>query len=235
VKCSQLSAMCRKILKSQLGFPHPLDSAETRSSRQPKIWFAGNSAYWFGSSVATDPAQLQIINYSSTFVDAKFGLKNVSELRFIPGQDKLSLNAWIKDDLSQIVKGLDYTCRILICPSESNNCIEDASLLAAAYSSMDHDSGLFRAADIPLLCPTDEVVLMVQISLVAQASVSAWFHVICMPCRAGQARTLAASGRAWWCSSCSPKQYVINPNHPSFGCKVHHLNSVFVAIVTACS
>jgi hypothetical protein len=224
VKCSKISQICGTMLKSRLGFPILLDSIETGSSREPKIRLAANSARWFGSSFASDPAQLKIINATSTVAATQDGVKTASELRLVPGHDKLSLNACIVDDLSQVVKGLDYTCRILVCPADTIKCVEDSSLLAAAYTPMDQVSGLFRPADIPLVCPMDGETVTVQVSLAAQDSVSARFSVTCMPCRAGQARTLGASGRAWWCASCSPKQYVINPNNPSFGCKVRHLS-----------
>jgi hypothetical protein len=223
MKPSHLSKMCSTVLKSQLGYPLLMDEPQPSRSRQPKIRFAGNNALWFESDVSSNPAQLQIINYSSqsTAVDTQYRKRTTSELRLIPGQDKLSLNARLLDDLSQVVKGSDYTCRILLCPSDTSNYIDDGSLLAAEYASADFFSGLIHAADISFLCPIKEVPIRVQTSLIAQDSVLAWFLVTCMPCRAGQAKTLAASGLAWLCASCSLNQYVINPNIPSFGCKVH--------------
>lgn len=223
-----MSKICSTILKSQLGFPLLLDSAETSSPREPKIRFTGNSAPWFGSSVASESAQLQIINFTITGAEIQYGAKTASKLQLVPLQDKLSLNAWILDALSQVVKGLHSLLRILVCPSDTTNCIEDNSLLPPAYTPMDHVSGLIHAADISLVCPIDGVNVRVQISLVTHDSVSDWISVTCMPCRAGQARTLAPGDRGWWCASCGPNQYVINPNNPSFGCKVHCLSS-FVA------
>ena len=212
-------------MQSQLGFPLFSDQSSTlaggSSSREPKIRMASNRALWFGSSVASDPAQVQIINYTHVAADILFTATVFTEVRLVPGQDKLSLNAWILDDLSQIVKGLEHTFRILVCPSVTLTCNEDSSLLAPAYVSIDHASGLLRAADVSLVCPVDGGSVRVQISLASQSSILTWFDVICVPCRAGQARTLTADGRAWWCTRCSSKQYIIDPNNPSFGCQVH--------------
>jgi hypothetical protein len=183
-----------------------------------------NRARWFGNSVATSPAQLQIINY--TVADIEYKVQTSSRLLLIPGQEQLGLNAWILDDLSQVSKGLEYTCRILVCTSETVNCNEDSSLLLPQYISMDRSSGLFRVVDIPLVCPLDRENVMVQISLFSMDSVMKRFFVTCAPCRAGQARTLGVSGRGWWCARCSSNQYVINPNHLSFGCKVNNPASI---------
>jgi hypothetical protein len=236
VRCSHISEICNTILKSQLGFPLFLDSAITSSPRKPKIRLAANSAHWFGSNVASDPAQLQVINYTSTVAGIQERVTIASEIRLVPGQDKLSLNAWVVDGLSQVVKGVEYTCRVLICPSGTvtSGCKEAASLLPPEFISMDLVSGMFRLTDIPLVCPsipTDEGNVIVQISLLGLDFIFVRFSVVCMPCRAGQARTLGTNGRAWRCASCSPTQYVIDPNNPLFGCKVYYLNSVLVMLV----
>jgi hypothetical protein len=183
-----------------------------------------NIARWFGNSVASGPAQLQIINY--TVDDIEYRVHTSFQFLLIPGQEKLGLNAWILDDLSQVSKGLEYTCRILVCTSETVNCNEDLSLLPPQYISMDRLSGLFRAENIPLVCPLKGGDVMVQISLFSMDSVLKRFFVTCAPCRAGQARTLGVGGRGWRCARCSPNQYVINSNHLSFGCKVNDLTSM---------
>jgi hypothetical protein len=233
VRCSHISKICNTILKSQLGFPLFLDSAVTGSQRTPKIRLEANSALWFGSNVASDPAELQIINLTSTVAGIQESVTSASEIRLVPGQGKLSLNALVVDGLSQVVRGLDYTCRILICPSETVTCNEAVSLLPPTFISMDLVSGMFRLADIPLACPsspTDEGNVIVQISLLGLDFIFVRFSVVCMPCRDGQARTLGTNGRAWRCASCSPTQYVIDPNNPSFGCKVYYANSVVVML-----
>jgi hypothetical protein len=224
VQCSHISQICSTILKSQLGFPRLLNSTETGSSREPKIRLVTNSARWFGSSIASGPAQLEIINY--TVADIHYIEQTSSRFLLVPGQEKLGLNAWILDGLSQVFKGLEYTCRILICTSDAINCNEDSSLLPPQYISMDRGSGLFRVADISLVCPLDGGDVMVQISLFSIDSMLKRFSVTCAPCSAGQARTVSVNGRGWRCASCSPNQYVINPNHPSFGCKVYKLTLI---------
>lgn len=219
VRCSYIGKLCSAILKSQLGFPLLLNITMD-SSRVPKIQLTANSALWFGSTVATGPAQLQILNRTRTVAGVQYRETRSSGISLVPGQDKLSLNVWILDGQSQVVKGLEYVSRILVCPSGTGDCNEDSSLLPPQYISTDRVSGLFRYADIPLVCPLDGRDVMVQISLVAIESVLTWFPVTCAPCRAGQSKTMGASGRAWWCASCSSEQYVIDPNNPSFGCKV---------------
>jgi hypothetical protein len=166
------------------------------------------------------------MNYTIAAADVQSRFTAPSDFRLVPGQDKLSLFARILDGLSQVVKGFEYSCSIHICPSDKEVCREDAALMAPAYITIDHASGLFRAANIPLVCPVDGEKVTVLISLVSQYSVQVWFDVTCMPCRAGQAKTLDSSSRAWWCTSCGPKQYIINPNDPSFGCKVHYFNRI---------
>jgi hypothetical protein len=212
-------------LQSQLGFPLQLEQTSrlTGSTREPKIRLAANRALWFGSNVASDPAQLQIINYTYVTADIPNTATTFTAVQLVPGQDKFSFNAWILDDLSQVVMGLEYACRILICPSVTLVCSEDSSLLAPAYISIDRASGLVRAADISLMCPVDGGSVRVQISLASMSSILTWFDVKCVPCRAGHARTLTADGRAWWCNRCSSKQYVIDPNNPIFRCEVCHL------------
>ena len=176
------------------------------------------------------------MNYTIIAADVQEIFTATSDFRLIPGQDRLSLVARILDSLSQVVKGFDYTCSIYICPSDAAICNEAAALLAPAYISMDHASGLFSATNVPIVCPVDGGNLRVQVSLVSQYSVQVWFAVTCMPCRAGQAKTLDPSRRAWWCTSCGPKQYIIKPNDPSFGCKVQFFNFIpamsFAGILT---
>jgi hypothetical protein len=208
-------------MKAQLGLPFLLKNiTKADSSTEPKVRLTANSALWYGSTVASGPAQLQVINYTHTAVDGQYRVTSSSGVWLVPGQDKLSLNAWVLDGLSQVVAGLDYTSRVLVCPSDTINCDDEASILPPLYISMDHVSGLFRFADIPLACPLDGQNIRVQISLVALESLSMWFPVMCAPCRGGQAKTLDGIGQAWWCASCSSKQYVVDPNNPSFGCKV---------------
>ena len=104
MQCSRISKMCKAILQSQLGFPLLLkqrSSLTSGGSREPKIRLVANRALWFGSNVASDPAQLQIINFTHVAADIiPYTSRRFTEVQLVPGQDRLSLNARILDDLS---------------------------------------------------------------------------------------------------------------------------------------
>ncbi len=224
--CSHISEICSSVLKSRLGFPLLLSSTEgaagNRSSLEPKIRFEANHARWFGSNLATQPAQLKIIDYSITMSDMNYRVTNSSVFELVPGQDKLSLTVCILDNQFNVINGLDYTCRMLFFTAGTVNCNEESSLLPSAYFSMDYISGVFQIGEFSLVCPFGRKNVIVQVSLVAQDSLLDAFSVSCKPCSVGHSITLGADGRVWWCSRCNPNQYVLDPNNPSFGCEVRY-------------
>lgn len=204
VQCPVLSDICRDVLDANIQVPLVQD--------RRKIKIIGNRATHYGQSLATDPAHL--------LLKANYSLER-AYTQLVPGQDSLDLRISLIDWTGQVVIGREYTCKLLLCPQTGLICDETVALAAVNYSTVDKNDGKCSIEISRLVCPMGYDMVVVQASLVSQATEPVELLAKCLSCRAGESRTQDIQQRVWWCSKCGLAQYVLDPNNPTFGCQVN--------------
>ena len=134
--------------------------------------------------------------------------------QLVPGQDLMSFTFLSSDNFQSIVKpdSDSVFLEILICPLGNPGCNSLESILPAVFFIFSNDF-LYRISSQSVFsCPSNKTAAVARFFLTNSEQQAIFRQISCLPCKAGQTKTLAATGTTWMCVSCSKYQYVVNPN-----------------------
>jgi hypothetical protein len=202
--CEHLPLSCQEQLKSHLGLPISVGPSFSAISQ-----FVSNFALLYGNDIGTEPAAL-------SFFDGE-----PQQYSYIPGQDSLNFSITMYDAMGSTVFGSKDIIRVNICALSNQLCDDLSSLVLVGFYPFIPNSCLSRISKKQIvLCASSQQRVRVLLSLVASSKVlPLTAEIECLPCGPGQARTEDVQRDTWYCLSCQPGEYVVDPNNPSFGCK----------------
>lgn len=218
VGCDALSSSCRGVIAAELGVPG-LGGRKYR-----RVAFSGNQASGYGADVATAPSQIVVPTHEGGdrgVGASRLGLpdglavslalpESANSFRgLVPGQGTTDFAVALLDGLGTVVAGtskipLAFVLTVVACGVD---CGVDNGLRPPTFYAFGNN--VSRVVQT-VVCPADSAVLRFFLSGTTVPYLSRSVNLTCLQCQAGQYRT--QSDGAWYCGTCLPTQYIIDPN-----------------------